>query len=543
MNDFDLDRLQETVVKYISQSHYGDAMAYIKSFAEQVINDPQSIGVVFASRELDALCRMLADAYYADHRDVPEREPQGTVILASELVRAGGHVELIKDYLALGLFESPVRVVLTDLFNRVDHASIKEWESLLGCEVFIATETGLDGKLDALTAWFGEWNPSTILTLGHNQDVVCIVAAHAPGARNRYYIHHGDHHLSLGVTCEAFQHVDLHNMSFELCKKDIGVTQQLYWPISAVGSSQIKTRFLDRGALTSCSCGRMSKFESGSYAVRYERAVACILKASRGYHVHIGDLSDAFLQRIHEELDAENVSHDRFIHIPWVASLSRALIENAVDVYVSSFPLGGGKSLIEAMSVGVPVVTHESYRSRYHAGSDLAYPDSFTWSQYEELGQLFKQWDEPLLKRHAASALQHFECYYSKEAFLKAFASGLDGADLVPPLHAYHRNQLQNHVDIKRQRAQEIGHVISEKNRIFQEWKNVNSAYNEHCETIGRLQAVVEQLVQEKHALIEQLMQEKLALEASVMAQRQNESAPVSWKGKIRKIAGVIFDK
>jgi hypothetical protein len=543
MNHFDLDRLQETVVKNISQSHYGDAMACIKSFAEQVINDPQAIGVVFASRELDALCRMLADAYYADHRHVPKREPQGTVILATELVKAGGHVELIKDYLALGLFESPVRVVLTDLFNRVDPASINEWESLLGCEVCIATEAALDGKLDALTVWFGEWNPSTVLTFGHNQDVVCIVAAHAPGTRNRYYIHHGDHHLSLGVTCEAFQHVDLHNMSFELCKHEIGVTQQLYWPISTVGTSQIKTRFLDRGALTTCSCGRMSKFESGSYAVCYERAVACILKASRGYHVHIGDLSDAFLQRIHEELDAENVSRDRFIHIPWVASLSRALIENGVDVYVSSFPLGGGKSLIEAMSVGVPVITHESYRSRYHAGSDLAYPDSYTWSEYEDLDRIFKQWDQPLLKQHGAFALQHFERYYSKEAFLKAFAGGLDGADLVPPLHAYHRNQLQNHLDIKRQRAQEIEPVISEKNRIFQEWKNVFSAYKEHSETIGTQRALIEQLTQEKLALIEQLAQEKLALEASVMTQRQNEGAPRSWKGKIRKIARVILDK
>lgn len=523
MNDFDLDRLQATVVQFISQRHYGYAMTSIKSFAEQIINDPTSIGVVFASRELDALCRMLADAYYADRSHVPEKEVQGTVIMASELVRAGGHVELIKDYLALGLFESPVRVALTDLFNRIDHASINEWESLLGCEVFVMTETELDGKLDALTARLGEWNPSAVLTLGHNQDIVCIVAAHAPGTRNRYYIHHGDHHLSLGVTCEAFQHVDLHNMSYELCKNEIGVTQQLYWPISSVRTSQIKTRFLERGALTTCSCGRMSKFESGSYAIRYERAVACILEASRGYHVHIGELSDAFLQKIHEELDAENVNHDRFIHIPWVASLSQALIENAVDVYVSSFPLGGGKSLIEAMSIGVPVVTHESYRSRYHAGSDLAYPESFTWSQYEELGRIFKQWDQPLLKQHAASALQHFERYYSQEALLKAFASGVDSAALVPPLHTYHRNQLQNHLDIKRQRVQEVGHLTSEKNKMFEE---------EHSQTIARLQAVIEQLTQEK-----------LALEASVMTQRQNERTPRSWKGKIRKIAAVILDR
>jgi hypothetical protein len=342
MHDFDLDRLQETVVRSISQSLYGDAMARIKTFVEQVINDQESIAVVFASRELDALCRTLADAYHADRRHAPEREGRGTVILASELVKA---------YLALGLFESPVRVALTDLFNRADHTAIDEWVSLLGCEVFVATETELDGKLDALTARLGEWNPSTILTLGHNQDVVCIVAAHAPGARNRYYIHHGDHHLSLGVTCEAFQHVDLHNMSYELCKNEIGVAQQLYWPLSVVRPSEIKTRFLDRGVLTTCSCGRMSKFESGSYALSYERAVACILKASRGYHVHIGDLSDAFLQKIHEELDAENVGRDRFVHIEWVASLSRALIENAVDVYISSFPLGGGKALIEVISL------------------------------------------------------------------------------------------------------------------------------------------------------------------------------------------------
>ncbi|RON60824.1 glycosyltransferase family 4 protein [Pseudomonas fluorescens] len=549
MSDFDLSLLQDTVIQYISRSQYGEAMVCIKAFAEQIINDPESIGVVFASRELDSLCRMLADTYYANHRHVPEGTPQGTVILATELVRAGGHVELIKDYLALGLFESPVRVVMTDLFNRLDHDSVKEWESRLDCEVFMATETTLDGKLDCLVERFAEWNPATVLSFGHNQDVVCIVAAHAPCAINRYYVHHGDHHLSLGVTCEAFQHVDLHNMSFQLCKHEIGVMQQLYWPISTVGTPQIKNRFLDRGAVTTCSCGRMSKFESGTYAFHYERAVASILKASRGYHVHIGDLTDAFLQRIHKELDAENVDHDRFIHIPWVDSLSRALIENGVDVYVSSFPLGGGKSLIEAMSVGVPVVTHESYRSRYHSGSDLTYPESHIWSEYEDLARIFKLFDEPLLQQHSAFALQHFESYYSKGAFLKAFASGSEGADLVPPLHTYHRNQLQNHLDIKRQRLQEIEPLIAEKNRLFQEWKHVLSAYNEHVETIGTQQAVIEQLTEQRLALIEQLAEEKRALNEQLTQEKHAFEALViaqqnaSLKGRIRRIARVLLNK
>jgi hypothetical protein len=60
----------------------------------------------------------------------------------------------------------------------------------------------------------------------------------------------------------------------------------------------------------------------------------------------------------------------------------------------------------------------------------------------------------------------------------------------------------------------------------------VDTGYKERCATIEELQAVIEQLTQEK-----------LALEVSVMTQRQNERAPRSWKGKIRKIAAVILEK
>lgn len=539
MQDFDLDRLQESVTKCISQSGYGDAMVRIKSFVELVINDPESVGVVFASRELDTLCRTLADAYYGSSTHVTG-EGRGTIILASELVRAGGHVELIKDYLALGLFESPVRVVLTDLFNRFDLATTAEWASLLGCEVLVAEQDALDAKLEAVSTWLHKFAPSTILTLGHNQDVVCVVAAHAPGATNRYYIHHGDHHLSLGVTCEAFRHVDLSNMAYELCRNETGVTQQLYWPISAFRSSEIKTKFLERGTLTTCSCGRMSKFETGSYALRYERAVGCILKASRGYHVHIGELSDEFLERIHSELDAVNISHDRFIHIEWVASLSRALIENAVDVFVSAIPIGGGKSLIEAMSAGVAVVTHESYRSRFYAGFDIAYPESYRWTGYEDLLRIFEHWSLPSLERHGESALQHFERYYSKDAFLRAYASGLDCASQVPPLRAHRGNPLLHFLDTKRRRAQEAERLELEKNQLFQEWTKVRLAYEGHGETIVRQQAAIrkqqatierqEARSEQQQAQIAQLTEEKLAWEAT-------------FAGKVSRLIGTMRNK
>ncbi|MBN3753910.1 hypothetical protein G3N95_13245 [Paraburkholderia sp. Tr-20389] len=534
MHELDLGRLEESVAKRISKLQYGDAMVRIKSFVEQVINDPESVAAVFASRELDALCSRLASVYYG-HRREPGSEGRGTVILASELVRAGGHVELIKDYLALGLFESPVRVALSDLFNRMDRSTIEEWESLLGCEVFIAEDAGLDGKLDALDAQISEWNPSTILTLAHNQDVVCVVAAHFPGATRRYYIHHGDHHLSLGVTCEAFEHVDLHNMSYELCKHEIGVQHQHYWPLTAVRPSRIKTEFLERGALTTASCGRMSKFEAGTYAFCYERAVALMLKATRGYHVHIGELTADFMQKIHAELDAENVSHDRFIHVEWVPSLCQALIEHAVDVYVASFPIGGGKALIEALSIGLPVVTHASYRSRYHSSFDLTYPESFVWSGYEELVEIFGRWNEALVKEQAALALQYFERYYSKEAFLKAFADGRNADADVPPLHLYHGNRLQTYLDIRRMREQVLGPLESENKRILTEWANLHAAYEEHSATILRQQLDIERLSNEKNTLAMKLLEQQAAFQ-----QARDEELARSWKSKAKKLLYVM---
>lgn len=534
MQELDLGQLQESVAKLISELQYGDAMELIKSFVEQVINDPESVAMVFASRELDALCSKLADRYYG-HRRVSGSQGRGTVILASELVRAGGHVELIKDYLALGLFESPVRIAVSDLFNRIDRSAIAEWEALLGCEVFIAEDAALDGKLNAVHARIGEWNPSTILTLAHNQDVVCVVAAHFPGARHRYYIHHGDHHLSLGVTCEAFEHVDLHNMSYELCKHEIGVHHQHYWPLTAVRPSRIKTDFLERGALTTASCGRMSKFEAGTYAYRYERAVALILKATRGYHVHIGELTAEFMRKIHTEFDAENVSHNRFIHVEWVPSLCQALIEHRVDVYVASFPIGGGKAVIEALSIGLPVVTHESYRSRYHSSCDLTYPESYVWSGYKDLLEIFGRWNESLVKEQAILALRYFERYYSKEAFLKAFADDRNADGAVPPLHLYRGNRLESYLDMRRARQLMWSSIESENRRLLDEWARLHAAYEQHSATILKQQSEIERLSSETGRLEMQLVEQRAAAQ-----QAREEVLARSWKNRAKRLLHVM---
>jgi hypothetical protein len=500
MPELDVDRFKESVTDLIRASHYDDALAHIRSFVEQIINDTDSVAEVFASREVDALCSDFASAYFSD-RGKPASKGKGAVILASELVPAGGHVELIKDYLALNLFEGPVRILLSDLFNRMDRTTTDEWQSLLGCEVVVVDRDGLEGKLQALDERLEEWNPSTVLTLGHNQDVVCIVAAHFPGVDNRYYIHHGDHHLSLGVTCEVFEHVDLHNMAYELCRHEIGVINQRYWPLSAVRPAHTRSGFLKRGALTTSTCGRMAKFVAGTYAFSYERAVALILKATRGFHIHIGELTPEFLQKIYAELDAEGVGRDRFAHLAWVPSLATALVEHKVDVYLASFPISGGKALIEAMSVGVPVVTHESYRSRYYGSVDLAGEASIVWRNFDELTHIFARWTESLLIERAEAAMKQFDRYYSKEAFLKAFAHGGGAACDVPPLRPYGGDRLRKYLDTSRMRARMLEPLETENRRILAEWERLHTAFEAQVMVIADQQRAIGEAMQTNESL------------------------------------------
>ena len=43
---------------------------------------------------------------------------------------------------------------------------------------------------------------------------------------------------------------------------------------------------------------------------------------------------------------------ERFIYMPWVPSVWKTLHDCRVDLYIASFPYGGGLTLIEAMGAG-----------------------------------------------------------------------------------------------------------------------------------------------------------------------------------------------
>lgn len=449
-----LDEVEQSVIAHIEQGALDGALDAIKDTVDSIINNQRSVARVYASRRLDRLCEKVAAAARTAQPTKPQAgaPPGGTVIMATELAAAGGHVEVIRDLVRLGSIPTPVKVFLTDTFQRIDAPTQHGYADSIGAPLRIAKGDDSGARLRNALAYIEAQRPHTLVLLVHNQDSTGIVAALASRVSKAIFVHHGDHHLSLGVTCPSFEHIDLSNFAFFNCRHALGLTSNRFWPLTLASEKALRHDgvFLREGHAVTCCVGRPEKFDDPSYRYQYFDLIGLMLKSTGGRHVHIGPLSDEQLQRMRQSLASHGVDGSRLKHIPWVSSVSRALIENGVDLYMTSFPYGGGKAQVEAMATGLPVLVHGNYRSRFLSGIDIGYPGTMTWSDEASLQATLSGLTKERMSEHAALARNHFERHHSEEALKRAMhADATQDAD-VPPLADLQDDGLQAFLDEER---------------------------------------------------------------------------------------------
>ena len=489
-----LDSLEADVLNNIEQANFGLALDLIIQFVQYVIRDPKTTAVIFGSERLDRLCLAIGNAMVKKERtpiarDVKTENSESHVVtLATHLERYGGHTLVMEDVIRAQPEKSHI-ILLIDLFNLADLESLTERLSPIA-EFRVAPRRSILEKMEWLLDQLEAITPDRIILFNHHEDAVAIASMQPwVGSAQIIFYHHADHALCLGVHLPEVIHIDPHNMGYDNCKAHEALRSNRYLPLAVPDSGCRPTdlEFLQNGIVRTCSSGTSHKFHQ-PYSCVYSELISKMLAQHGGVHFHIGNLSDDQLDTIRLHLKREGVDTFRFVHIPWVSSLWSALIENRIDLYISSFPLGGGRATIEAMGSGTPLLMHESYLSRFHGGVDLAFPRAFVWRNPTEFFKHITSLDLNTLRDHSRQARQHYETNHLPEVMaseLNYICSG-EGSLIPPQIKSYIPDDLQKYLHVN---ATETSLLAERNERI----SSLNRAVAERDSQIVSInQAVIE---------------------------------------------------
>ncbi len=410
----------------------------ISDFVDEVIHYGSGVGEVMSSPELDELCQAVGTLAAPP---APGRFDDAThVYIVTGLAPSGGHTRVLRDLIDAQPEARPV-ILVTNLRARQTLEEAEDCVANPRAEIRIAPNGDVGQTLAWLQSQLCEIAGGRTFLFQYNFDAVAVAAVVPRLVRTLIFYHHSDHSLALGVTLPHALHVDFHARGFENCRSVCTGGMQTYWPIT-VPDPGFTAHASEHGGLVTCAAGGIGKFENPyaaewiPYSIDYGRVVPQILDVTRGTHLHIGALSDAMRSRIRDGLAARGIPADRFVECGYVPDLAAALVAGKVDLYIGSFPIGGVRGLLEAMSVGVPILAHASYRSAALNDPGWQYPEALVWHWPEELPSLLGGLTPAVLEQHRGWSRKHYELYHHPGLLRPAMEETFAGRRLGPPLAA-----------------------------------------------------------------------------------------------------------
>lgn len=473
--------LQETIDSRIAQESLDAALRLIHQTVDLVLCEPINTANIYGSRLLDEYCQKVGAINLQRLRDsmqpVPvDDEPISTVVyVASCIFASGGHSAVLADMIRLA---PPARniILITNTTEVTRLAAIQHHFAGLAQVTCMCAPRGTHlEKLDWLQRKLLELNPDTVWLFNHPQDSVAVAAVQPDTGYQLRYYHHGDHHLSLGVFLDYADHIDPHPMGFHHCRSELGIQRNRYLPLTVrdQGDRPIGEDRLPGCGLVSCTAASSGKIEA-DYFIRYADVIPQMLHASGGRHIHIGPLRQLTLLRIRRKLRKLGLPEDCFMHIPYVRSVWQALHEHQVDLYVSSFPYGGGRTLIEAMGAGVAVAIHQHCHSRILSPADMAFGSAMLWRNPQELYSYVNRADPETLRRQGQTARKKYLECYREEVLSSALSNWRQPLPPPPPLGKFTPDELQLALDITNQ-VSCIGTLKRLLCRLKRRWRALNT--------------------------------------------------------------------
>jgi hypothetical protein len=290
-----------------------------------------------------------------------------------------------------------------------------------------------------------ELAPERVFLFQHHFDAIAVAACQPELAPDLYFVHHADYAFCYGVFHPYATHVDGSVQDFQSCRHRLGIADNLLlpYPNPDHGVNPAPLRSGPR-ELPTCTCSSASKLTRPGYALAYADAFPGIFAHGVARHVHIGELPEELLQHIYQRLDAGGVSRDRFVYRGNVPSFWKALVAEAVDVCIASFPLGGGLTAVEAMGSGTPYVAHDNYLQAMLTDMDQLYPGARAWRELPELYAVLERYAREGTEEHARAARAHFMSMHHEGLLTEAFRGPrVRSVCEAPPSRQHDRDDLQ----------------------------------------------------------------------------------------------------
>lgn len=409
------------------------ALERLAALAKSQVKLRANKGGVFLE-DIDPLCDRMAQEIAAGF-PVPSNpigfDKPANIYLVTEIYHSGGHRKLIEQIIAARPDERHI-VLFTGAMEDSRSFGMQTIVEAGGFPIYPDHSLDHFDRLLWLREKLANFAAQRLFVFHHPEDVLAATAlaefstAYGPRA---YVVHHADTVASVGVDLPHATHLAIRSEQQQQIKAmrpaaRVHLLPLVYAPdilkpqIKAATKKLIASgerSFMETGSLTTATCGGMHKFH-GTGALSLPNVLASILMTTRGDHYHIGAVSRAMKNKIDAALTQAGQSLDRLIMVGEVHSIAEALIENEVDLFLTSFPAGGGLTAVEAAYAGMPIAVYGGAGDevgRYIAGLTHAPQDVLVWETVEGLEEalrgFWKKGGAARLEKMSASSRKWFE--------------------------------------------------------------------------------------------------------------------------------------
>jgi len=434
----------------------GEALRRIAGFVDEVHMDGTSWARVFSSPELDRLCLDLGRL--SAHRPEAPGDPERTVFLLTAVAGIGGHTRVLMDLINADP-GTRVTLLISNVFHALQEEEVRAVLGPLGKSVDVEVAPPDEGNLASTLSWLRQrlaaLRPARTYILQHPFDAVIVAAAQPELVGRLFYFHNSDHSLTLGAHIPHATHIDFNAKGYHHCRDVEGIRNGVCWPLVAeVAAPRVDMPFRQSGQLRTATSGGLPKFDTSylaksvPYLHEYPVLLPQILARTGGEHIHIGPLRRWALSQIREGLAAHGIKPEKFIHLPSTPGVAAELARREVDLYLGSFPLGGGRANVEMMGLGLPLLLHDNYVSEFFTDVGETYEGVLTWRDTDQLFAILESLTPELLAEHAGRARAFYLARCHPEHLRVAVLQTLAGNPPSPPILRNHiPNALQSYLD------------------------------------------------------------------------------------------------